>query len=43
MIHLMTWTCNECEDTACELCSEDPSVTPKSCPLNFNAKWEGRE
>lgn len=43
MIHLMTWTCNECGDTACELSTEDPDVAPKNCPLNFNAKWKGRE
>ena len=39
MTHLTVWTCNRCDDTACEVVTEDRDASPDRCPLNFVASW----
>lgn len=36
--HLITFTCNVCEDTACE-CSTTEDVRPTRCPMQWIPCW----
>ncbi len=39
MTHIIKWTCNRCDDGACELITEDPEAVPRECPLHHIASW----
>lgn len=41
--HLITFTCNVCEDTACE-CSTEGDIPPTRCTMQCIPQWkEARE
>ena len=44
---MMIWTCEACDHTACEVCSDERTKAPQHCPFNliprFHAQKEVRE
>lgn len=41
MTHVTIWTCNACEDVACEITSwEDPKHEPRECPMHRIPAWK---
>lgn len=42
MTPIVIWTCEHCDDTACEVATET-GQTPKICPLNLTPRWRCEE